>query len=641
MATIFPRHAHLHTSGKPSKGCANCRARKIKCDQGVPSCGQCMKAERRCPGYRNMVDLAFRDESSAVVEKAKARARARKELGHASSSTPKRPSSKSRLSAASSPEPSSTSSASSSIINFAPSSIEDRAINCFLNNWVSKGSGPSHGYFNYCHELLGEDAMGSVLRTSVIASGLAIEANTNRDSQLLVLARRNYALALSKINSALRSPAEAVKDSILLSIIVVAVFEVCCGSNQLSMKAWTEHINGASALIRMRGRSQLRNQISRGVFIYGTSHLLLSEIPMHPEILDLRKEAFLLVPSDPGWKFLKKSDECTVFRGAIKSGDLTDPEVIILTALRLDNDIIQIFNDAPISWMYETVYTDSSSPLVFSGTYDIYYDHWVAQIWNGSRCIRIGLNETIRSQLVKGFASNQSFNTPENFAQFQASTQTVTQMRDEILRSVPQHVGLVPQSRKPFQNTPFHSNTTPPLQQYFSSDFGFSLDNLDLNLEAPVSFTDLFSAPDFVHFEAPSQTLTPDPSFPAISGSFLLWPIYVAAITRVSQQEHRIFASRVLTYIGENMGIRQATNMASFIQAHPAFERMETGKSKGSAVLDEWNSEAPIQPLREMFEREEKEAELIRAAGQELMRSYGEGGDEGQPSATVAKMYRY
>ena len=93
-----------------------------------------------------MVDLAFRDESNAVVEKAKAKAKAKKELGNSSSSKLKRPSSKSRLSAASSPEWSGLSSASSSILNFAPFSIEDRAINCFLHNWSSKGSGPSHGY---------------------------------------------------------------------------------------------------------------------------------------------------------------------------------------------------------------------------------------------------------------------------------------------------------------------------------------------------------------------------------------------------------------------------------------------------------------------------------------------------------------
>jgi hypothetical protein len=126
------------------------------------------------------------------------------------------------------------------------------------------------------------------------------------------------------------------------------------------------------------------------------------EVPMPQQILDLRKEAFSYVPSDPGWRFLGKSDQCTVFRAAVKSGEITDAEEIISTALKLDNDLVQIFNNAPPGWMYETVYTDSDCPLIFDGAYDIYYDHWVAQIWNGQRCIRIGMNELVRSQLVKG-----------------------------------------------------------------------------------------------------------------------------------------------------------------------------------------------------------------------------------------------
>jgi hypothetical protein len=57
---------------------------------------------------------------------------------------------------------------------------------------------------------------------------------------------------------------------------------------------------------------------------------------MHPEILGLRKEAFSLVDSDPCWQFLAKSDECTVFRGAVRSGATTDPDLILKIALRLD-----------------------------------------------------------------------------------------------------------------------------------------------------------------------------------------------------------------------------------------------------------------------------------------------------------------
>ncbi|KFA75277.1 hypothetical protein S40288_00172 [Stachybotrys chartarum IBT 40288] len=64
--------------GKPSKGCSNCRERKIRCDQKEPGCGQCEKRQQECPGYRNLVDLMFRDESTHVIKKAtKTRGRGR------------------------------------------------------------------------------------------------------------------------------------------------------------------------------------------------------------------------------------------------------------------------------------------------------------------------------------------------------------------------------------------------------------------------------------------------------------------------------------------------------------------------------------------------------------------------------------
>lgn len=70
-----------------------------------------------------------------------------------------------------------------------------------------------------------------------------------------------------------------------------------------------------------------------------TCHFCCREIPMDPQIIELRLEGYSTAPSDPRWKFLLKSDEWTVFRGAIRSGAITDPETILSTALRLDNDL--------------------------------------------------------------------------------------------------------------------------------------------------------------------------------------------------------------------------------------------------------------------------------------------------------------
>jgi hypothetical protein len=48
---------------------------------------------------------------------------------------------------------------------------------------------------------------------------------------------------------------------------------------------------------------------------------------------------------------------------------IADPELILSTALRLDNEMAQVFDNASPGWMYETVYTDVESPLVFGGYY--------------------------------------------------------------------------------------------------------------------------------------------------------------------------------------------------------------------------------------------------------------------------------
>jgi hypothetical protein len=48
---------------------------------------------------------------------------------------------------------------------------------------------------------------------------------------------------------------------------------------------------------------------------------------------------------------------------------ITDPELIFSAALQLDNEMAQVFDNASPGWMYETVYTDVESPLVFGGYY--------------------------------------------------------------------------------------------------------------------------------------------------------------------------------------------------------------------------------------------------------------------------------
>lgn len=55
-----------------------------------------------------------------------------------------------------------------------------------------------------------------------------------------------------------------LQDQLLFSVLTIMQIITC--SNPESMRSWTNHINGASALARLRGTDQLRTQIGRDIF---------------------------------------------------------------------------------------------------------------------------------------------------------------------------------------------------------------------------------------------------------------------------------------------------------------------------------------------------------------------------------------
>ena len=58
-------------TGKPSKACETCRARRIKCDEGRPVCAQCIRTKRECAGYRDRSSLIFRSQNQVAEKRAR------------------------------------------------------------------------------------------------------------------------------------------------------------------------------------------------------------------------------------------------------------------------------------------------------------------------------------------------------------------------------------------------------------------------------------------------------------------------------------------------------------------------------------------------------------------------------------------
>ena len=159
--------------------------------------------------------MSFRDESEAVIEKIhrKAQAKEASRLEPASSAR-----------AGGTHKPLDTSAASALVnanvppklhdsfggldpnLDFLPTftllpTIEDQGLNYFLSNFVKTPTGPSHGYFSYTYDVLCDEGSDD-LQVSLVAVGIAGIANHAHDADLMRLARRKYAIALQKINTA-------------------------------------------------------------------------------------------------------------------------------------------------------------------------------------------------------------------------------------------------------------------------------------------------------------------------------------------------------------------------------------------------------------------------------------------------------
>lgn len=157
--------------GKPSGGCHACRERKTKCDQVPEGCTQCKRAKRKCPGYRTPGDLIFRNESTNVIRKFKAKEAREKKAASLKVS----PAQSTSFASSSPPDDDSWDDVSDSpleiiervdaplsVFSLAPT-IEERATGFFVANFVLGMSGPSRGYLDY---------LTDVTRTQVLDDGL-------------------------------------------------------------------------------------------------------------------------------------------------------------------------------------------------------------------------------------------------------------------------------------------------------------------------------------------------------------------------------------------------------------------------------------------------------------------------------------
>ncbi|KAH2754531.1 hypothetical protein KXV94_000945 [Aspergillus fumigatus] len=465
--------------GKPSKGCGQCRSRKIRCDQERPACSQCLKGNRVCPGYRDELSLMFRDESQQVVRKARNSAAARKSKTQARKAA-RRTLSPSESSPESTPGATTVSvGRSSDVIDFGHESpvqtelierqpltriqpsyqtTQDEAVCYFLryNRWPG-----FHWMLDLSPEFLASSGFSvshDAMKASVGAVGTAMLGRVRQDMSMIIAAGAEYGFALQMLAFAVSDPAEVKANSTLGAVLMLAIFEVVTSRTTQNIEKWTNHLRGAAAILELRGPEQVQNEEGLKLFVQLRFQIITSclQLSVHvpPSVLECAPLGMFLRPQTEAYgdRLVYILGQLANLRADVRQKYMTDNQEILTAAYDIEAELLAWIASLPPDFSYTTVentYSDSEFKrlcrgiLPYNNQYHIYSDLWICHTWNQYRCARIIVSEMILSCLRrlhrKSPGARAVSELQSHCIRIRSSTR---QLAADICASVPYHFGV-------------------------------------------------------------------------------------------------------------------------------------------------------------------------------------------------------
>ncbi|KAL9124221.1 MAG: hypothetical protein Q9217_006428 [Psora testacea] len=454
--------------GKPSTGCANCRKRKIKCDEGRPACSQCIKTKRTCPGYVARFDLVLRDQTNAVRQKAQRK----KELPSVSQKTTSSSEASYAYALAGSGEGSSSCAVvkrSNSSAEAVPRMFDDlpeqQAICAFFLDFVLLPRHPDsvRGHLEHLLPLYQRTSPHSPLSLATSSVALAVSGNSQSRPWNQQRARTTFGQALKKTSAAIRDPIESFKDETLMAVLLLGLFERITASSSAS-KPYTNmtstHNAGAAALVKHRGRENCTSPVAIGMLFAVRTQLVehaIEEATAFKRCSDGLSEIFSQIPKNAAARLTSVTINIADLRSGAKSALQLDPspasekEVndFLEYAISIDLLVAAWAESVPEEWFWTPAthfdlpnpathgYTVPSSAFQYMERKDIYLDLWVMSIWNQYRSARIRIQCIILSCI--------HWLGPQHEAQWYwrsvYAKMIAQQMADDICASVPFALG--------------------------------------------------------------------------------------------------------------------------------------------------------------------------------------------------------
>ncbi|KAI0453935.1 hypothetical protein F5B21DRAFT_265709 [Xylaria acuta] len=389
--------------GKPSRGCQMCRTRRIKCDETKPTCNQCTKSRRQCPGYKDDFDLVFRNETKATERRAK---RANKKA--LAQKVERQDSPLHDAPSTSAPSSASTNTPGTwAVLSVPKVSVEEQASCLFISNFVlMPKDGSTSGHLDFVLPLLKQEGPDSHIQHAFNACAMTFINNRRAvgvgcwDKAL-----SEYSMALAMTNAALRDRESQQSDATLAAVLLLGMFENI-SAKQISTFNWGSHIDGAVQLVKARGKKQVKTKVGFQLFLavrtlmsvyclsastfptmgaeWWLDNTTFSKIAVVVQRLmikasELRAQAIQLIDS-----LTKSPENIELMLEVIRKVQAVDQEVVAW-----QQSLPEDWHHKTVAWEDSVLSGDCATAEVFPGRVDVYNDIWIGTVANSARAVRM------------------------------------------------------------------------------------------------------------------------------------------------------------------------------------------------------------------------------------------------------------
>jgi hypothetical protein len=181
-----------------------------------PACSQCIRVEAQCPGYRSPIDLIFRNQHMGVQQSV--HRRREPQLLHT----------RDRISDAKHLHISHAAflKHQTPLIRGLTPSDQEQVIPLFLHYFTVEDSISGHAVMSFMPPII-PTADHDALAAAVASIGYALLSNITKSREKLIMARKNYGIAMQIVCDTLGRTTSEETCRVLRVVLLLGFFEVC------------------------------------------------------------------------------------------------------------------------------------------------------------------------------------------------------------------------------------------------------------------------------------------------------------------------------------------------------------------------------------------------------------------------------